>query len=750
MARSSGPPVAGGFGALRATLHHLRRETGLVRGSKVLARINQADGFDCPGCAWPEPAERGMFEFCENGAKAIAEEATTRRASPERIGALTLAELRRLSDFELGQLGRLTHPMMTEGYGERYRACSWDEAFAAIASAIARLESPDHAIFYTSGRTSNEAAFLWQLFVRALGTNNLPDCSNMCHESSGVGLAEVLGTGKGTVSLDDFARADLILVIGQNPGTNHPRMLTTLREAAARGCAIVSVNPLKEAGLVRFAHPQKPLDFLTGGRPLASEFLPVRIGGDVALFQGIGKAVLEEEHRRRGEVLDRAFIAAYTSGFAQYASALRARPWARIVEESGVAEEEIRRVAALYAKSERVIACWAMGITQHVNAVDNVQEIANLMLLRGNVGRPGAGLCPVRGHSNVQGDRTVGITSYPKPAFLDALEAAFPGLSAPRLPGLDTVGAIEAMLASRARVFISMGGNFLSAAPDTDRTARALEGCALTAHVATKLNRSHVHPGALGLILPCLGRTEIDEQVHGPQTVTVEDSMSMVHGSRGFLEPASRALRSEPAIVAGIARAVLGSRSPVDWQELVADYDRIRDRIAACVPGFDDINLAVREGQSFRLPNPARERSFPTSTGKAQFTVHELPHLALPAGMLRLMTIRSHDQYNTTIYGLDDRYRGVRGDRRVVFLHPEDIAAHGLSADQLVDLVGIPGPGGRERRAEAFRIRPYEVPRGCAAAYFPEANALVPLESRAHGSRTPASKSVIVRIVTRT
>ena len=732
---------------MRATLHHLRRETGLVRGSKALARVNQAQGFDCPGCAWPEPARRGMFEFCENGAKAVAEEATTRRASPERIGALTLPQLRQLSDFELGQLGRLTHPMMTEG--DRYRACSWDEAFDAIARALERLEVPDQAVFYTSGRTSNEAAFLWQLFARAFGTNNLPDCSNMCHESSGVGMAEVLGTGKGTVSLDDFERCDLILVIGQNPGTNHPRMLTTLREAAGRGCAIVSINPLREAGLVRFAHPQKPLDFLTGGRALASDFLPVRVGGDVALFQGLGKAVLEEEHRRRGEVLDRAFIARHTSGFAQYASALRSRPWARIVEESGVAEEDIRRVAARYASAERVIACWAMGITQHLNAVANVQEIANLMLLRGNIGRPGAGLCPVRGHSNVQGDRTVGITASPRPEFLGRLEAAFPGLAAPRAPGLDTVGAIEAMRDGRARVFISMGGNFLSAAPDTERTARALEGCALTAHIATKLNRSHVHPGALGLVLPCLGRTEVDDQAHGAQMVTVEDSMSMVHGSLGFLEPASRELRSEAAIVAGMARATMPA-SAIDWEHLVGDYDRIRERIAEVVPGFDDFNLRVRDGGSFRLPNPARERSFPTATGRARFTVHELPRLALPPGALRLMTIRSHDQYNTTIYGLDDRYRGVRGDRRIVFLHPADIEAQGLSADQVVDLVGEPAPDGAVRRAEAFRIRPYDVPRGCAAAYFPEANVLVPLEARAHGSRTPASKSVIVRIVTRT
>jgi molybdopterin-dependent oxidoreductase alpha subunit len=742
----SGPPTAGGFGALRATLHHLRRETGLVRGSKVLTRVNQADGFDCPGCAWPEPARRSMFEFCENGAKAVAEEATLRRASPERIGSFTLGQLRAMSDFELGQLGRLTHPMVVDR--DRYRACSWDDAFAIIARALAALDSPDRALFYTSGRTSNEAAFLWQLFVRALGTNNLPDCSNMCHESSGVGLSAVLGTGKGTVSLDDFDQADLILVIGQNPGTNHPRMLSTLREVAARGAAIVSINPLREAGLVRFAHPQKPLDFLTHGRALASEFLPVRIGGDVALFQGLARAVLEEEEARPGEVLDRDFIARHTSGIEPYAAHVRTQPWPLLCEESGVDEESIRRVARLYARSERVIACWAMGITQHVNAVANVQEIVNLMLLRGNVGRPGAGLCPVRGHSNVQGDRTVGITTRPRPAFLDRLEAAFPGLVAPRGPGLDTVGAIEAMLAGRARVFLSMGGNFLSAAPDTARTARALEGCALTAHIATKLNRSHVHPGAEGLILPCLGRTEIDEQEAGAQFVTVEDSMSMVHASRGSLEPASRELRSEPAIVAGIARAAL-PKSAVDWAWLVADYGRIRERIARVVPGFDEVNTRVADGGSVRLPNPARDRSFPTATSRARFTVHEVPRLALPPGALRLMTIRSHDQYNTTIYGLDDRYRGVRGDRQVVFLHPDDMAERDLAPDQLVDIIGLPDPDGMERRIEAFRVRPYEMPRGCAATYFPEANALVPLESYAEGSRTPASKSVIVRIVTR-
>jgi len=747
MAGPSGrSPVAGGLGAVRATLHHLRRETGLVRGARVLGRMNQTGGFDCPGCAWPEPAARARFEFCENGAKAIAEEATTRRATPERIGAFTLDELRALSDFELGQLGRLTHPMVVRGGSgsARYEPLSWQDAFRLIGEALAALPAPDQAIFYTSGRTSNEAAFLWQLLARELGTNNLPDCSNMCHESSGVGLSEVLGTGKGTVSLDDFDRADLILVIGQNPGTNHPRMLTTLREAAGRGAAIVSINPLREAGLVRFSHPQKPLDLLTRGRPLASEFLQVRIGGDVALLQALARAVLEEEDRRPGEVLDRDFIDRFTSGFAEYEAALRAADWQTLLEESGVAEEEIRRVAALYAGAQRVIACWAMGITQHVNGVANVQEIVNLMLLRGNVGRPGAGLCPVRGHSNVQGDRTVGVTSRPKPAFLDRLEAAFPGLRAPRAPGLDTVEAIEAMLERRARAFIAMGGNFYSAAPDTEATGRALSGCALTAHVATKLNRSHLYPGAIGLVLPCLGRTEIDEQETGAQMVTVEDSMSMVHGSRGVLEPASDALLSEPAIVAGIARAALPD-SVVPWEHLVGDYDRIRAVLEKVIPELAGVSAIARDGGSVRLPNPARDRVFPTSTGKARFTVHPVPRLALAPGLLRLMTLRSHDQYNTTVYGLDDRYRGLRGKRRVVLVHPEDLAAAGIEPGEVVDLVSL-GPDGRKRRGEAFEAIPYELPRGCAGAYFPEANVLVPLDARAAGSQTPASKSVVIRM----
>jgi molybdopterin-dependent oxidoreductase alpha subunit len=736
-------PTAGGIGAVRATLHHLRRETGLVRGVRALARVNQPDGFDCPGCAWPEPTHRARFEFCENGAKAVAEEATRLRATPEVLGGHTLDELRAMSDFELGRLGRLTHPVVIEPGTTRYQAIGWDAAFARIGAAIRALASPDQAVFYTSGRTSNEAAFLWQLFARELGTNNLPDCSNMCHESSGVGLGEALGTGKGTVSLDDFEQADLILVIGQNPGTNHPRMLTTLSDAASRGATIVSINPLREAGLVRFSHPQRPLDLAVGGRALASEFLPVRIGGDVALLQALARAVLDEDDRAGGGVLDRAFIAAHTSDFAEYETALRGADMAALCDEAGVPEADVRRVAGLYARAERVIACWAMGITQHVNAVANVQEIVNLMLLRGNVGRPGAGLCPVRGHSNVQGDRTVGVTATPRADWLDRLEGAFPGLRAPRAPGLDTVAAIEAMRDGRARVFVAMGGNFHSAAPDTAETARALMACALTAHVSTKLNRSHLHPGDVGLILPCLGRTEIDEQHTGAQVITVEDSMSMVHASRGFLEPASDALRSEPAIVAGIARAALPA-SVVDWDGLAGDYRRIRAAIARVVPGFEDVEVRIDHGGSFRLPNPARERRFPTATGRARFTVHAAPRLALPPGQLRMMTIRSHDQYNTTIYGLDDRYRGVRGRRRIVLLAREDIAALGLEAEQLVDLISE--HGGRTRRADGFAVVPYDIPRGCAATYFPEANPLVPLETYAEGSRTPASKSVVIRI----
>jgi molybdopterin-dependent oxidoreductase alpha subunit len=734
---------AGGLEAVVSTLTHARRETGLLRGARLLAQVNQTDGFDCPGCAWPDPAERGTIEFCENGAKAVAHEATRRRCDAGFFERHTLATLLEQSDQWLEQQGRLVTPLHRRPGADRYVPISWPEAFARLAFHLRRLDSPDRAIFYTSGRASNEAAFLYQLFVRCYGTNNLPDCSNLCHESSGTGLQEVIGVGKGTVDLEDFERADLVLVLGQNPGSNHPRMLTTLQRAARRGCRIVSINPLRERGLVSFAHPQELRGLLGGGTPIAELFVQVAVGGDVALLQAVVKAVLEREARSPGRILDTRFIGVHTRGFAAYREAIARASWEVLERESGVPRDQVERLADLYCASSRVIACWAMGLTQHRHGVANVQEIVNLLLLRGNLGRPGAGVCPVRGHSNVQGDRTMGIWERPSPAFLDRLGAEF-RFEPPRRHGLDSVGAIEAMHAGHAEVFLALGGNFLVAAPDTTYTAEALRRCRLTAHVATKLNRSHLVCGEEALLLPCLGRTELDVQRAGPQFVTVEDSMSVVHRSQGRLQPASLDLRSEPAIVAGLARATLGAENSVPWEELVADYDRIRDHIARVVPGCEEMNRRVREPGGFRLPNSARERRFDGSGGTARFTVHALPERRLEPGRYWMMTLRSHDQFNTTVYGLDDRYRGIRGGRRVVFLNSDDLAREGLAADARVDLVSE--CDGVERVVRGFRVVPYDIPRGCAATYFPETNALVPVSTFAEKSRTPAYKSVAIHL----
>ena len=725
---------------MKATVHHLRR-AGLVRGARALLHMNQPTGFDCPGCAWPEPAAdvRHRIEFCENGAKALAEEAMTARATPELFAEASVDDLRALSDFELGQLGRLTHPMVVD-HTRRYRALSWNAAFKLIADEM-RAAGPAATAFYTSGRCSNEAAFLYQLVGRMFGTNNFPDCSNMCHESSGVALGEVVGVGKGTVSLADFDAADLILVVGQNPGTNHPRMLTTLRDCAKRGATIISINPLREVGLVRFAHPQAPLDVLAGGVALADEFVQVQVGGDQALFLGIGKALLEDH----AHALDRRFLADRTAGFDAWAAHARATPWPTLVAGSGVPLATIRGLAARYAGAKATIACWAMGLTQHPNAVATIQEIVNVMLLRGNLGRPGAGLCPVRGHSNVQGDRTMGIDHAPKPAFLDALGAAC-NFTPPRAHGLDVVDTIHALERGDVRAVMFLGGNFVSAAPDTERTARAVERCALTVSVATKLNRTHLYPGGRALLLPCLGRSERDVTAAGAQFVTVEDSMSMVHASTGVLEPASAELRSEVAIVCGLGDALLGAKLP--WDALAADHDRVRDLIAKVVPGCADYNARVRAPSGFQLPNTARDVTAPDFLGavggRAKLTVSTPPDLTMPPGRLRLMTLRSHDQYNTTVYGLDDRYRGVRGERRVVFVNSADLVERHLVERQLVDVISEWHDG--ERVAEGFAVVPYDLPRGNCAAYFPEANALVPLGSVAEKSNTPTSKSIVVRL----
>jgi molybdopterin-dependent oxidoreductase alpha subunit len=736
--------IAGGIPAIISTFKSSWSEMGLIRGARTLLKINQPGGVDCPGCAWPEPdGKRSHFEFCENGAKHVADEATTKRVTPEFFEVWSVADLSKQSDYWLGAQGRLTHPMFLRTRATHYEPITFDDAFNLLAGELNALNYPDQAIFYTSGRTSNEAAFLYQLFARQFGTNNLPDCSNMCHESSGSALNETIGIGKGTVTLEDFDRAQAIFVIGQNPGTNHPRMLTALQRAKQNGCVLVHINPLPEVGMTRFKHPQDVAGLLGGGTPLADLFLQVRINGDVALLKGIMKDVLAQEERTPGQVLDHEFINQSTTGFEEFAAALRKAHWGDIIEQCGVAKTRIEDAARIFVQSERTIFCWAMGLTQHRNAVSNIQEIVNLMLLRGQIGKPGAGLCPVRGHSNVQGDRTMGIWERPPSAFLDRLGAEF-DFEPPRKHGYDTVNAIQAMHAGAAKIFFALGGNFLSATPDTEFTADALRRCRLTAHVSTKLNRSHLITGEQALILPCLGRTEIDAQESGPQFVTTENSMGVVQMSRGSLEPASPLLLSESQIVARVARATLGDRTTVNWEELVKDYDQIRTLIERVVPGFENYKIRVREPGGFYLPNSARERVFNTASGKAAFTIHELPDNDLEPDQFLMMTIRSHDQFNTSVYSLNDRYRGIHNGRRVVFLNKDDMRLAGLQPEQVVDLVSH--FEGEQRVAHRFVVVPYDIPRRCAATYFPEANVLVPVRSVAEKSNTPTSKSVVISI----
>ncbi|MEM6675070.1 MAG: FdhF/YdeP family oxidoreductase [Planctomycetota bacterium] len=732
--------------AVLTALSHMRREGwGTLRAMRLLSNLNQKDGFDCPGCAWPDPDDKRsmLAEYCENGAKAVAEESTRKRCDPTFFAEHSVDALSARSDFELSQAGRLTEPMVLREGDAHYRPIGWDEAFAMCAERLNGLASPDRAIFYTSGRTSNEAAFLYQLFVRQFGTNNLPDCSNMCHESSGVGLSETVGIGKGSVTLADFDEADLVVVVGQNPGTNHPRMLTALRDAKRRGAAVVSVNPLKEAGLRRFQHPQDVRDALTGGTAIADMFVQVTVEGDLAFFKAVLATLAKRERDTPGSVVDREFCEEYTDGLDDLLADLDGRDADELARLAGVTLGEVEAFCDLVVERPKMIVCWAMGITQHRHGVASVREIVNLLLLRGSIGKPGAGTCPVRGHSNVQGDRTMGIYEKPRPEFLDRLGDAF-SFDPPREHGHSVVHAIEAMRDGEADVFFAMGGNFLSATPDTAVTAAALRQCALTVHVSTKLNRSHLVHGREALILPCLGRSEVDRQSGGAQFVTMENSMGVVHSSRGELEPAAEHLRSEPAIVAGLAQATLGGKSGVDWDGLAADYDLVRDAIERVIPGFDDYNRRVREPGGFLLPNGARERRFATSSGRAQFTVNPVEMVELGDGEFKLTTIRTHDQFNTTIYGLDDRYRGIRGERRVVLMNPDDMREAGLAADQLVDVHGRQDAEGRVARR--FFVIPYDIPRRCLATYFPEANVLVPLGTRAKKSHTPASKLVVVAL----
>jgi molybdopterin-dependent oxidoreductase alpha subunit len=736
--------VAAGIPAIYQSMKHVVGEDGAIKGMRLLLHVNQANGFDCPGCAWPDPdGDRSIAEFCENGAKAVAEEGTAERVPPEFFREHSVAALSMQSDYWLGKRGRLTHPMLLREGATHYEPLEWDAAFQLIARELRALDFPDEAVFYTSGRTSNEAAFLYQLFVRQFGTNNLPDCSNMCHESSGSALGPTIGIGKGTVKLDDLEKAEVIVVVGQNPGTNHPRMLTSLQHAVRKGVKIVAINPLHETGLLAFKHPQEPLRLIGKGTQLASLFLQVRINGDVALLQGVGKELLDLESRQPGTVLDREFIEGKTAGYAEYRANLEALSWDDVVEQSGIPREQIRALAELLARHRRIIFCWAMGLTQHKNAVANIQEIVNLLLLRGSIGKPGAGVCPVRGHSNVQGDRTMGIYEKPSASFLDKLSATF-GFSAPREHGFDVVDSIRAMRDGKAKVFIAMGGNFLSATPDTETTAAALRGTRLTVHVSTKLNRAHLITGRRALILPCLGRTEEDVQSGQPQFVTVENSMGVVHQSRGRARPASEHLLSEPAIVARLAKAVLGGRTTVDWDGLVANYDNIRSAIEQVIPGFEQYNARVRKPGGFYLPNGPREGKFTTASGKAHFTAHALPRHDLAPGQFLMMTIRSHDQYNTTIYGLQDRYRGLSNERRVVLLNRADMVDLGIAEGEVVDLTSH--FRGEERIARSFVATTYDIPRRCAATYFPETNVLVPLESVADQSNTPTSKSVVISL----
>ncbi|MGA5082151.1 FdhF/YdeP family oxidoreductase [Streptomyces griseoincarnatus] len=731
--------AAAGLPAIGHTLRMAHQQMGVKRTALTLLSVNQKDGFDCPGCAWPEPEHRHKAEFCENGAKAVAEEATLRRVTPEFFAAHPVSDLARRSGYWLGQQGRLTHPMYLPEGADHYEPVSWERAFDIVAEELTALSSPDEAVFYTSGRTSNEAAFLYQLFARKLGTNNLPDCSNMCHESSGSALSETIGVGKGSVLLDDLYQADLIVVAGQNPGTNHPRMLSALEKAKANGARVVSVNPLPEAGLERFKNPQTPKG-LTAGTTLTDLFLQIRIGGDQALFRLLNKLILDTPG-----AVDEEFVRGHTHGFEQFTEAARAADWDGTLAATGLAREDVERFLRMVLDSERIVVCWAMGLTQHKHSVPMIREIVNFLLLRGNIGRPGAGVCPVRGHSNVQGDRTMGIFERPAPAFLEALEREF-GFAPPREHGYDVVRAIRALRDGEAKVFFAMGGNFVSASPDTEVTEAAMRRARLTVHVSTKLNRSHAVTGARALILPTLGRTERDLQASGEQFVTVEDSMGMVHASRGRLEPASPHLLSEPAIVCRLARRVLGTEDDVPWEEFEKDYATVRDRIARVVPGFEDFNARVAHPGGFALPHaPRDERRFPTATGKANFTAAPVEYPHLPEGRLLLQTLRSHDQYNTTIYGLDDRYRGIRNGRRVVLVNPDDARALQLADGSYVDLVSE-WKDGVERRAPGFRVVHYPTARGCAAAYYPETNVLVPLDATADVSNTPASKSVVVRL----
>lgn len=738
------PANSVGFGAIKSAVSHASKYMNIKDALKLSFKINQKGGFDCPGCAWPDPDdERSVFgEYCENGMKAIAEEVQNKTIGTDFFSQHSVDELAKMSDFEIGKSGRLAAPMYLGEGATHYTPISWDNAFKKVAGHLNSLNSPDEAVFYTSGRTTNEAAFLYQLFVREYGTANLPDCSNMCHEASGKALSETLGIGKGSVTLDDLHKAELVMVVGQNPATNHPRMLTALEKCKKNGGKIVTINPLKEVGLMKFTNPQSPHKLLTGGTKLTDVFAPVTINGDVALFKAIILKLLEKEEAE-ANVFDKEFISKYTSGYDSFIEDLKNYNYQECVNLSGVDEEIISQIVELVITNDKIIVCWAMGLTQHQNAVDNIREIVNLLLLKGSIGKEGAGTCPVRGHSNVQGDRTVGIWEAAPQAFLDRIENKY-GFKPTTKHGYSVIEAIEGMYKKEAKVFFGLGGNFLSAAPDTNYTAEALSNCNLTVHVSTKLNRSHLVTGKEALILPCLGRAEKDYQKTGEQVQSVENSMGVVSSTKGILEPCSKDLMSEVSVVCNIAYETLKDKTKIDWLSYKDDYSLVRNDIEEVVAGFEDYNSKLKQPAGFYLPNGARVRNFKTKTNKANFTLNKLPDWKLKEGELVMMTIRSHDQFNTTIYGLDDRYRGIYNERRVIMMNRDDMKSRRLKDHDVVIIQSV--FKGVTREANNFKVVGYDIPRNCCATYFPEANVLVPIDSFAHTAKTPSSKSVVVKV----
>jgi molybdopterin-dependent oxidoreductase alpha subunit len=736
---------AAGITGVGVAVRHVFREMDPLRGVKALFKLNQKGGFDCPSCAWPDPDDERspLGEYCENGAKAVAEEATTKRLTADFFAKNSVADLSQLNDYEIGKKGRIAEPMYLAEGGTHYQPISWDNAFAKIANHLNKLNSPHEAVFYTSGRTSNEAAFLYQLFVREFGTNNLPDCSNMCHESSGVALNDSVGIGKGSVKLEDFYDADVIMIIGQNPGTNHPRMLSALQKAKEAGSTIISINPLPETGLVAFKDPQSIKGALGIKAKLTDIFLQVKINGDLPLMQALEYLMLQEEIKNPGTVLDSEFIKHNTHGFEDWKTNILKQDFNWLVENSGISLAQIQETFEAIKHKKKIIACWAMGLTQHKNAVDTIKEVVNLLIAKGSIGKKGAGTCPVRGHSNVQGDRTMGIYEKPSKVFLNNIEKSF-GFVPPQEHGYDVVDCINAMHQMKAKVFIAMGGNFLSATPDTLYTGEALNRCDLTVQVSTKLNRSHLITGKEAIILPCLGRSDEDSLNGQLQFITCENSMGVIQMSKGMLKPISGNLLSEPIIVCKLAKAVLGEKSVVKWDWYMEHYDNIRWDIERTIPGFDHYNDRSRLPGGFYLPNSAREGEFKTVTGKANFNVANFEPTQYKSDELMMMTIRSHDQFNTTIYGLDDRYRGVHNERRVIFMNANDIQKFGYKAGDKVDLYNF--HGGKERVARNFIIIEFSIPEGCTATYFPETNVLVPIDSVADKSNTPTSKMVLIKL----